>query len=1574
MKLKITKICWSSLILVFYVNSVHTQFAKGVVKNNVFSHYMNKSSGGSLDHSVFNQNTTNFGYYKSTINPTMTSPLPYSMLAAINPTTGVHRSNYRLQKPGSTAWNGETAKPVIAYTLPPNMKLKLENAVRQGHLGSRSRTTKKMNTATTPDYEAPELNGIIIKNFINHLSTTKANIESTIPNPNQFYTTPSSVGGDTEPLMIMNSNAFFPASEMNLNNMNDGMKHEQQDDESPPIIVAGPTNTNQIPAQYHNAINSSPTVAQAPPLKYHQVTPQPVRSTVPLQPVRSTVSPQSVRNTVPPPKISQIPAQTSTNQKVRVPGRKPIRRRPQSQQQVVKVPTTSTSLNHTIQTAQHNKQQFVKVPTTKPSQIVQSLGNAPNKVDIQQNKPANSSPSNPTSTHVVPQYFQNQSQHQSPVILTPTKENSLNIYNGVASQQLAEPVLLSSPTSSVNSYNSEVGQYPINPVANQQTAQLMNSLSPLQTLTGQQVGYNNQTFYQQSVLPMSQDSIINRPNNALKQLQLQFLLDCNLLDPLTKTKIPLGTNPVGDDFFFTPMPYTNQNPQFAPVNVKQIPFNPFNPQTYLPSFPNLFTTTPPPITAVILTDSTTQTTQQPVYVSVQPTQNSHRRKNKKKVKNVYVDLPIVSEVGNMLDKVYNFMEESLVTKVVKKTETQPARRGQATNTQQTSHNQNHNQNQVPQIVQVIPSNQIVAVSAIDGSSDEDYPHHRYTTPYYRTTRSRRQRPKRRRRPSPYYSNRLPINNWQPISFHRQKRTTLVPNDIVNKDNRNKNYLTTKIHVTSEYVGPQPTESIDYPVKKKVTKSSEEDDDDYYEDSFPYLSFDSLGEEDDDDDDEDDDSDSNSVQTNDDSASVQVTRINSKKQKRNEVKKKIRKNSKEPSLESESYEDDVDDGDDDDSNNSNGDYNLPSMGMFGDFFGNMVSSVNKYVPSMGKLPSISGYIPSIGTYFRGGSGSKELDSNNIDREERSTTPQIETRNPKNPKQIFSDYNDYNGIDGPEGNGGDSWYYPFFGSNEVTTATPVITDASNDYWNWFGNSNENVESSTDSTATNQNNSGWLFGLFGSEESSSQATTTTPTTTTTKRPFLTVDNPMYKPHNWLGIMASHLLMNKPINNTPSAPQRVSYDNYQLWRLMPESADQVKFLEDYRTTPEGVKLQWWKGPTLRGPTDVVVPPNLMADVKVSLNYEEIPHEVILWDLGKAIRFENPPMSRREKLEIEITQEHPMSWYRYHRYKDIVKFLEFLQRKYPSSVELIHIGKSFEGRPLIVAKVSGPRNSNSWKSKSNEKKKKKTSRHSVFIESGTHAREWITPAVATWILDKLVNGLNSSDALGETIRSVDWYIMPVLNPDGYEYSHQFDRLWRKTRSKHREESSLLSNAFNWLRREQKEKEGICYGTDLNRNWNHNWNEKGSSKSECSEFYAGPNAFSEPETKALSKFLEEQKKNIKLYLSLHSYGQIISYPSRANASYNSIKSDDLLEMAQVALEALRGSGSSTRYVVDNTNEMMYARSGSSDLYTMYDLGIKYSYALELRDSGTHGFLLPPSNIDSTAKETFEIIKGMVDYV
>lgn len=49
-------------------------------------------------------------------------------------------------------------------------------------------------------------------------------------------------------------------------------------------------------------------------------------------------------------------------------------------------------------------------------------------------------------------------------------------------------------------------------------------------------------------------------------------------------------------------------------------------------------------------------------------------------------------------------------------------------------------------------------------------------------------------------------------------------------------------------------------------------------------------------------------------------------------------------------------------------------------------------------------------------------------------------------------------------------------------------------------------------------------------------------------------------------------------------------------------------------------------------------------------------------------------------------------------------------------------------------------------RKKKKTSKPGIFIEAGVHGREWITPAVATWILKELVKHHNKTDGLFQFI------------------------------------------------------------------------------------------------------------------------------------------------------------------------------------------------------------------------------------
>lgn len=96
------------------------------------------------------------------------------------------------------------------------------------------------------------------------------------------------------------------------------------------------------------------------------------------------------------------------------------------------------------------------------------------------------------------------------------------------------------------------------------------------------------------------------------------------------------------------------------------------------------------------------------------------------------------------------------------------------------------------------------------------------------------------------------------------------------------------------------------------------------------------------------------------------------------------------------------------------------------------------------------------------------------------------------------------------------------------------------------------------------------------------------------------------------------------------------------------------------------------------------------------------------------------------------------------------------------------------------------------------------------------------------------------------------MNPDGYEYTHVSDRLWRKNRG----------GSGN----------GRCAGADLNRNYGYHWGERGASRQPCSEIFAGSKAFSEPESRAQKKFFEESGVRFDAFLTFHSYGQYILYP------------------------------------------------------------------------------------------------------
>ncbi|KAH0554274.1 hypothetical protein KQX54_009180 [Cotesia glomerata] len=386
----------------------------------------------------------------------------------------------------------------------------------------------------------------------------------------------------------------------------------------------------------------------------------------------------------------------------------------------------------------------------------------------------------------------------------------------------------------------------------------------------------------------------------------------------------------------------------------------------------------------------------------------------------------------------------------------------------------------------------------------------------------------------------------------------------------------------------------------------------------------------------------------------------------------------------------------------------------------------------------------------------------------------------------------------------------------------------------------------------------------------------------------------------------------------ERVTYEGSQLWRVLAdnEQSDFVSYLQD---TGEVTK---WTGND--STVDVLVRPDMIPRVSRFLRERQVKYDVIIPDIQQAIDQENPLPSPEELEELEGRKGHRMEWSSYHRLEDIHGFLDYLADTFPDLCSVMSIGNSVEGRPLKVLRIS----------------KGDPNVPAIWIDGGIHAREWISPASVTYIINYLVE---NSDEL-----QADYYILPVVNPDGYEYTFRGDRLWRKNRS-------------------SPEKGGVCIGVDLNRNFGYRWGGLGTSKQPCREIFAGTGPFSEPETAAMKNFFEASAANFKAYLSFHSYGQYILYPwgydRRVPPDYA-----DLERVGQKSASAMKAAGGSgSIYTVGNSATTLYAAAGGSDDWAKAILKIKYAYTIELRDKGKSGFILPARYIIPTAKEALAAV-------
>merc|ERR1711963_260525 len=388
-------------------------------------------------------------------------------------------------------------------------------------------------------------------------------------------------------------------------------------------------------------------------------------------------------------------------------------------------------------------------------------------------------------------------------------------------------------------------------------------------------------------------------------------------------------------------------------------------------------------------------------------------------------------------------------------------------------------------------------------------------------------------------------------------------------------------------------------------------------------------------------------------------------------------------------------------------------------------------------------------------------------------------------------------------------------------------------------------------------------------------------------------------------------------------SYDGYQVLRTSELSKEAADSLRELMITSNS--LDFWKEPRTGRNVDINTPPELLESLKEMLANKGVEVSIMIDDVEKLIQ-ENKPSGKAVKSE---GKRYAMDWDDYHDHDTLNEFIAALADA-NDFARIINIGQSYEGRDMDVLAITkaGPGAPNIW------------------LEAGIHAREWISPAVATFIVRELVEDYSEHP---DYLDKMNWYFIPSANPDGYAYSWDHDRLWRKTRSEH---GSILG----------------CKGVDPNRNWGFHYGESGVSHNKCAETYCGPEAFSEPEMRNIRDFVTTLDPVPVLGHCFHSYSQLWLWPY--GYAYNAYP-ENRAEIEQLAIDAADALYQVHGTVFDPINSAdLYPAAGAADDWYKGVLGTRYAFTTELRDTGVHGFVLPKDQIIPSGEEMwagFEVV-------
>eukprot|EP01080_Neovahlkampfia_damariscottae_P008497 gene8497-321_t len=403
-------------------------------------------------------------------------------------------------------------------------------------------------------------------------------------------------------------------------------------------------------------------------------------------------------------------------------------------------------------------------------------------------------------------------------------------------------------------------------------------------------------------------------------------------------------------------------------------------------------------------------------------------------------------------------------------------------------------------------------------------------------------------------------------------------------------------------------------------------------------------------------------------------------------------------------------------------------------------------------------------------------------------------------------------------------------------------------------------------------------------------------------------------------------------------NYEGYKLFQLRFNNQEEIQnFFEIFN--PDKIDI-WSNDQRVTLDKEIEVLLNPKQSKKLEFFKSTFPFKIVSNNIQETI---NKNQREMELIELEQNKKikklnstkdifnfiYSEEYYKnYHKYEDIIKYVDGLVDKFPKLIKKFILGETVEKRPIYGYRI----------------RTKKGLKKRFWINSLQHAREWITAPTTQYIIWQLLEGYKKDERITKYLNEIEIHYVPVLNVDGFIYTHTNSRLWRKNRR------------GGW-------------GVDLNRNWKAGWG-VGSSDNRNSQVYRGTHALSEPENQSVDKYIK--KKEIKYGMDFHCYSEVLLRPWGKSRD-PSPDEQRLMTIGKSIINAIQKVNGKV-YRNWRAAQLGLGNGLDDEFYETHKFNAGFTQELRPSSSFGGGFHLPPAQILPCVKENFNGVLDFFEYI